>query len=202
MEPEIEQRLVERLKAGDESAFDLVYEAYRHRLFAFLCRLTRNRDAAEDLLEETWVRLVSRIDTLRDETRLGAWLFAVARNLAFSYLRSRSDDAAPAEDLDPLEHTVDRGPSPFDTMAAREMDARLERGLAAMPASYREVLLLVGVHGMSPTEAAAVCDVRPDALRQRLLRARDMLARWLRDQNLAGQPAETREDRGDQRRIR
>jgi RNA polymerase sigma-70 factor, ECF subfamily len=187
MAMEIERHLVERLKAGDEAAFDLVYEAYRHRLFAFLCRLTRNRDAAEDLLEETWLRLVGRIDTLRDETRLSSWLFAVARNLAFSYLRSRADGPPPAEDLNWSEHAVDAGPSPFETMAAREMDSRLELGLAAMPASYREVLLLVGVHGMSPAEAAVVCDIRPDALRQRLLRARDMLARWLRNQELAAQ---------------
>jgi len=202
MAPEIERHLVERLKAGDESAFDLVYEAYRHRLFAFLCRLTRNRDAAEDLLEETWLRLVSRIDTLRDETRLASWLFAVARNLAFSHLRSRADDFVSAEDLNPPEYEVDAGPSPFDTIAAREMDRRLERGLAAMSASYREVLLLVGVHGMSPTEAAVVCGVTPDALRQRLLRARNMLARWLRNQDFAGQTAETPEDCGDRRHIR
>jgi len=202
MAPEAERHLVERLKAGDESAFDLVYEAYRPRLFAFLCRLTRSRDVAEDLLEETWVRLVGRIDTLRDETRLGGWLFAVARNLALSHLRSRADEPIPAEDPNPPEHVVDAGPSPFDTMAARELDWRLERGLAAMPASYREVLLLVGVHGMSPTEAAVVCGVRPEALRQRLLRARDMLARWLRNQDPAGQTAETLEDRCDQRRIR
>jgi RNA polymerase sigma-70 factor (ECF subfamily) len=202
MDPEIERRLVERLKAGDEAAFDLIHEAYRHRLFAFLCRLTRNRDVAEDLLEETWVRLVSRIDTLRDETRLGGWLFAVARNLFLSHQRSRSYAAAPTEALDPVGDMVDPGPSPFDTTVARELDRRLERGLAALPASYREVLLLVGVHGMTPVEAAEVCDVRPDALRQRLLRARDLLARWLRSQNPAGQPAEIREDRCGRRRTR
>ena len=115
MEPEIERRLVERLKAGDESAFDLVCEAYRHQ-------------------------------------------------------RSRSCDIAPAWHLDPIEDLVERGPSPFDPTAARELDRRIERGLAAMPASYREVLLLVGVHGPTPTEAAAVCDVTTDALRQRPLR--------------------------------
>ncbi len=202
MAPEIERHLVERLKAGDESAFDIVYEAYRHRLFAFLCRLTRSHDVAEDLLEETWLRLVGRVGTLRDETRLGGWLFAVARNLAFSHLRSRADDHVLSEDLNLPDDPVDGGPSPFDTTAARELDWHLERGLAAMPASYREVLLLVGVHGMSPSEAAVVCDVRPEALRQRLLRARDMLARWLRRQDLAGHTAQTPEDRCDQRRIR
>ena len=202
MEPEIERRLVQRIKAGDESAFDLVYEAYRHRLFGFLCRLTRNRDTAEDLLEETWVRAVRRLDTLRDETRLGAWLFAVARHQFLSYRRLQAPVAASVGDLDPLADVADPGPSPFDMAAAGEMDRRLERGLAALSISYREVLILVGVHGLTPTEAAEVCDVTPDALRQRLLRARLQLTRWLQHEDPAGQTADTKDDRHGRRSIR
>lgn len=195
MDQDDERRLAERLRAGDESAFDLIYEAYRHRLFAFLVRLTRNRDVAEDLLEETWVRLVGRIDTLRDDTRLGAWLFAVARNLFLSYHRSQEIAGGMTDDAGEPADVVAPGPSPFDTTAERQLADRLERGLAAMPVSYREALLLVGVHGLTPSEAAAVCDVRPEALRQRLARARRMLAEWLRGQ------VGTDEERRDQRRI-
>ena len=59
MDREIELRLVVRLKKGDVAAFEAIYEAYRPRLFSFLVRLSRRRDLAEDLLEETWLRLVT-----------------------------------------------------------------------------------------------------------------------------------------------
>lgn len=190
-----EPDLVERLKAGDELAFDVVYEAYRHRLFAYLIRLTRNRDVAEDLLEETWLRLVDRIETLRDGAKLGPWLFAVARNLFLTHVRSLGPDIGEAcEWAEP----ADDGASPFDAVAARKLASRIERGLAAMPLSYREGLLLVGVQGMTPSEAAAVCDLTPEAMRQRLQRARKMLAWWLG----ARDDAKTNEGRHGGRRTR
>ena len=202
MEPEIERRLVRRFKAGDESAFDLVYEAYRHRLFAFLYRMTRNRDTAEDLLEETWVRVTRRIDTLRDETRLRAWLFAVARRQFLSHRRVLASSLAVVGDVDLHADVADPGPSPFEVAAAGEMSRRLERGLAALPTSYREVLILVGVHGLTPSEAAEVCEVTPEALRQRLLRARAQLAQSLQDEDSAGRPADTKDGHRGRRTVR
>src|SRR6185436_16305631 len=89
MDQETEQALVERLRRGDEAAFDAVFAAFNVRLFTFLLRLSRRREVAEDLLEETWLRLVRHAHALRDDTRLGPWLFTVARNLHVSYVRSR-----------------------------------------------------------------------------------------------------------------
>jgi RNA polymerase sigma-70 factor (ECF subfamily) len=71
------------------------------------------------------------------------------------------------------------GADPFEAASARELESRLERGLATLPVLYREVLLLVGVEGMTPAEAARVCQITPEALRQRLSRARGMLIRNL-----------------------
>jgi RNA polymerase sigma-70 factor (ECF subfamily) len=89
MDRETELRLVERLRLGDEAAFDEIYDTYRARLFAFLVRLSRRRDVAEDLLEETWLRVVTHASSLAPDTRLLPWLFTVARNLYWSYCRSR-----------------------------------------------------------------------------------------------------------------
>src|SRR5689334_1426562 len=90
MDRELELALVRRLRAGDLAAFDAIYDAYNPRLFSFLLRMTKNRAAAEDLLEDMWLRLVSHGETLAPDTRLGPWLFTVARNLMLSYYRSRS----------------------------------------------------------------------------------------------------------------
>jgi RNA polymerase sigma-70 factor (ECF subfamily) len=179
MDPETELALVERLRVGDEAAFDTVYDAFNIRLFTFLLRLTRRHDVAEDLLEETWLRLVKHAHRLQPDTRLGAWLFTVARNLHVSYIRSRLiEDSAAAGLMTLWPFSVERS-SPFEATAANELERRIERALAALPPASREVLLLVGVAGLDHSDAADVCGITPVALRQRLRRARTMLARAL-----------------------
>src|ERR1044071_6511256 len=89
MDREFELALVERLRNGDAIAFDTVYGELTRQLYTFLVRLTRRRDVADDLLEETWLRLVKHAGRLRPDTRLGPWLFTVARHLHASYCRSR-----------------------------------------------------------------------------------------------------------------
>jgi RNA polymerase sigma-70 factor (ECF subfamily) len=173
---EIELRLVARLKAGDPAAFEAVYKAYRPRLFSFLARLSRRRDVAEDLLEETWLRLVGRAETLGDEARLGPWLFTVARNLYFSWRRSRALDPSRTCELDPAWPSPDRGGSPFEAAVRSELGARIEAALARLPTADRELLLLLGVEGLTPTEVAGICGLPPVTVRARLHRARERLA--------------------------
>jgi RNA polymerase sigma-70 factor (ECF subfamily) len=173
---EIELRLVARLKGGDPAAFEAIYEAYRPRLFGFLVRLSRRRDVAEDLLEETWLRLVTRATTLTDDARLGPWLFTVARNLHVSWLRSRALDAARVSELDPTWPAPERGDSPFEAAARGELERRLEAALARLSLDDRELLLLVGREGLTPSEAAGVLALPPVTVRARLHRARERLA--------------------------
>ena len=171
--------LVARLQAGEASAFDEVHGALNARLFNFLLRLSRRPDVAEDLLEETWLRLVTHAKRLRSDTRLAPWLFTVARNLHVSYQRSRVLEETHAASLIGLWPSGSPRLSPFDETATNETERRLEAALATLPASYREVLLLVGVEGFRPVDAAEVCGISPEALRQRLSRARALLTRRL-----------------------
>jgi RNA polymerase sigma factor (sigma-70 family) len=181
MDQESELALVARLRVGDAAAFDLVHDQFNGRLFNFLARLTRRREVAEDLLEETWLRLVARAPSLRPDTRLGPWLFTVARNLHVSYRRSRLLEDSHAAGLIGLWPFGSSRPSPFDSAAGTEAGRRIEAALAALPVAHREALLLVGVEGMRPAEAAQVCGITSEAMRQRLSRARALLARRLDD---------------------
>jgi RNA polymerase sigma-70 factor (ECF subfamily) len=174
-----ELELVARLRAGDAAAFDRVHGEFNTRLFSFLARLSRNRDVAEDLLEETWLRFVDRLPKLRADTNLGPFLFTVARNLYLSYCRSRLMEDAQTVDMIGLWPLGIPPPSPFESTVASETGRRIESALAELPAMYREALLLVGVEGMRPAEAAMVCGVTPEAMRQRLSRARAAMARRL-----------------------
>jgi RNA polymerase sigma-70 factor (ECF subfamily) len=179
MEREFELDLVSRIRAGDESAFDAIHAEYNGRLFNFLARLSRHRDVAEDLLEETWLRFVDRADRLKPDTQLGPFLFTVARNLYISYCRSRLLEDAQSVDAIGLWPLGTHRPSPFESTVANETGRRLDEAIAALPAAHREALLLVAVEGMKPAEAAAVCGITPEAMRQRLSRARASIAQHL-----------------------
>ena len=178
MDRDTERSIVRRLREGDPAAFDAVYDEYRARLFSFLVRLSRRRDLAEDLVEETWLRLATSARRLRPDTRLGPWLFTVARNLYFSACRSRLLEETCAC-LIGLWPAASLRPSPFEEATASELERRIERALAALPVRDREVLLLIGGEGYTAAEAAAICGVTSDTLRQRLSRARTRLGREL-----------------------
>ena len=186
MDRDFELALIARLQAGDPAAFDVVYGEFNVRLFNFLARLSRRRDVAEDLLEETWLRFVAQTPRLHRDTRLGAWLFTVARNLHVSYRRSRLIEDSHAAGFIGLWPSGTTVPSPFDVTLASETGRRVEAAIGALPLSCREALLLVAIEGLRPAEAAAVCGISPDALRQRLSRARALLARSLDDAGRRG----------------
>ncbi len=181
MDRDDERSLVARLRARDTGAFDEVYDAYRPRVFAFLLRMSRNRTLAEDLLDETWLRLVSHAPRLLPDTRLGPWLFTVARNMYWSYRRDALVEETSAPELLTLWPCPAPWPSPFEFAAAGELERRIEFALARLSPQFREVLLLVGHEGLTPGDAAVVCGIAPEALRQRLSRARAALATELRE---------------------
>ncbi len=176
MERETEVRLLEGLRRGDERAFDEIYEAHRTGIFTFVLAMVGRREVAEELCQEVWLRVAARAASLREDTRLAAWLFTVSRNLCLSYWRTRRIEGVGCSDRELLEALPEASASPERRAENGQMAVRLTRGLARLPVRYREVLLLVGVEGMAPAEAAMVCGVKPDAMRKRLERARDMLS--------------------------
>ncbi len=180
MERELE--LVGRLRAGDSTAFDEIYTAFNRPLLNFLARMARDRSVAEDLLEETWLRLVSVRESLRADTRLGPWLFTVARNLYISYCRSRVRETAYTADLVFL-WPSEAPKTPFDLASLNQFEDRLEAAIADLPPIYREAILLVGLEQLPQADAAEVCGISPESLRQRLKRARDLLSRSLAQKN-------------------
>jgi RNA polymerase sigma-70 factor (ECF subfamily) len=179
MDRESELLLVAQVRTGDAAAFDRIYAEFNPRLFSFLARLSRSRDVAEDLLEETWLRFVDWAPKLRSDTHLAPFLFTVARNLYITYCRSRLLEDAQTIDMIGLWPLGTPRASPFEATVANETGRRIEAALADLPAIYREALLLVAIEGMRPAEAAIVCGITPEAMRQRIRRARGAILRRL-----------------------
>ena len=168
-----DESLVERLRAGDATALEELYDVYRKPIFGFLARLARDRHTAEDLFQNTWLKVSRGAVHLREDTELEAWLFTVARNEYRSYRRWQVIDVSRVF----LFYRERAAPWPEPATAADSSVelAALERALRTLGASDREVLLLVCVQGMAPPKAAAVLGVSHAALRQRLGRARTRL---------------------------
>ncbi len=179
MDEALERDLVARLRGGDGAAFDEIYERLRARVFSFLARLSGRRDVADDLAQEVWLRLARTAPRLAPDTRLKAWLFTVARNLFVSHWRAAQISTALGDGL--LPETPAPSGTPFDDAAESETQRRVEAAMAGLPPPYREILLLCAVEGLAPRDAAAVLAITPEAARQRLARARTMIADALAD---------------------
>lgn len=179
MDRDLELKVVARLRRGDTAAFDEVYEAWNGRLYNFLARLSGRREVAEDLLEETWLRLVKHAPRLRPDTSLGAWLVTVARRLHASHCRSRLLEDGHHVTLFGLWPHGRPEPTPFDSAAAGEEIRHVAAALATLPLHYREALLLVAIEELAHSEAAAICGVTTEAMRQRVTRGRALLAERL-----------------------
>jgi RNA polymerase sigma-70 factor (ECF subfamily) len=152
-----------------------VFDGYRPRIHAFLLRLSKRRDTAEDLTQDTFVKLAKAAPGLPEDTRLGPLLFTIARNTYVSHRRWAMFDLSRVFSIGEETDFVSADPPPDVGAERAEELARLERALLRLRPADREVLLLVGVEGMDQAEAALVLGLSHDTLRQRLARARAAL---------------------------
>jgi RNA polymerase sigma-70 factor (ECF subfamily) len=137
--------------------------------------MTRRRDVAEDLLQDVFLRLAQHARRLAPDTRLGAWLFTVAHRRVVSWSRAQAVRAQLAGDFPARDAPADDR-SPLSALVDSQAQLALERAFAELAPPYREVALLVGVEGLQPAEVAEILGQKPDAIRQRLARARAQLA--------------------------
>lgn len=186
---------VDGLRRGDARAFEAVYAAFRPRVHSFLLRLSRQRDVAEDLAQDTFVKLARAAPTLAEDTRLAAWLFTVARNAYVSHRRWAMLDLSRLAVLASEPQPWVRAPDAASEEA--EKLVLLERALGAVREAHREVLLLVGVEGLSHEEVATVLGLGPEALRQRLSRARAELTDKM--ESMSKRPLAAKAARGEAR---
>jgi RNA polymerase sigma-70 factor, ECF subfamily len=143
------------------------------RLLAFARVLTRNREAAEDLLQDTIVRALRAHRSFDPGSNMLAWLCTILRNQHISGLRRRRHEAMPIEDLPEAAASV--GPSQYDSIAIGE----IRRALLKLSPEHREVLLMVAAAGLSYGEAAEICGCAVGTVKSRVNRARAELKRLL-----------------------
>ena len=151
---------------------DLV-ERCQRRLVRYLLYLTGRRDYAEDLAQETWIRVLQRGSQYNGRQRFDPWLFAIARNLAIDSLRKKQkvvEAASSPDDQDEILLVTSSGPSPFEAAARSEDATRLAGRLQALSPLYREALLLRFQEDMSLAEIAQVLGAPVTTVTSRIYR--------------------------------
>jgi RNA polymerase sigma-70 factor (ECF subfamily) len=165
---------ITRLKKGDTDALAEVMEHYQHRLYRFLVRLAQDPFAADDLFQQTWLRVMEKIGRYDARRQFDAWLFAVARNLTIDYLRQRrgiSLDAPDDSGAVPLDRLTANVQDPLEHILEFERGAILSAAIAKLPVIHREILTLRFEEEMKLEEIAEVIDVPLSTVKSRLLRA-------------------------------
>jgi RNA polymerase sigma-70 factor (ECF subfamily) len=135
----IEPALVARVRSGDPLAFRLVFDRYARAVRRFLRDLLSEPAAADEATQETFVRAHRMIGRLREDEKLGGWLFGIARNVALEQRRQRRRSGPPAA---PPREPLDPAPSPEARLIGEESAEVLERALAALGEDRRAALLL------------------------------------------------------------
>jgi RNA polymerase sigma-70 factor (ECF subfamily) len=162
------------LKRQDPELMDRLIEQYQHRLLRYLLFLTGRREVAEDLFQETWMRVLVRGTQYNGKARFDTWLFTIARNLVIDLSRKRTmssldEMSEQNEDDRPFEITAE-GPSPLDQFQTREDSAEVGEILLTLESSHREVLVLRFYEEMSLEEIATMTRAPLSTVKSRLYR--------------------------------
>jgi len=167
---------VQALQAGDEAALDRLMSRHQKPLLAFLYQMTGHASDAEELAQETFVRVYFNIRNFHPRGRFAAWLYQIARNLARDYFRRRvarerrlaevqeKSEAETALSHDGEDHRIDQ----------------LREALLRLPPALRECLVLTAIEGLSHQEAGRLLGISTKAVESRAYRARRLLMKKLR----------------------
>ena len=170
--------LVARASSGDQEAFRLIFERYSRPVISFVYDLVGDRDLAEELTQETFVRAFRGLGTLRQETKLSTWIFGIARNVARESLRARvrANRHVDLDDKSVLDLS-DHNPVPVKQLLSKELNELIQFALAALDDDKRLVFTLKVFQQCSYEEIADITGFSIPKLKTDLHRARSEMRR-------------------------
>jgi RNA polymerase sigma-70 factor (ECF subfamily) len=183
-----DEELVRLAQRGDVGAVSTLYVRYQRKLLNYLYRLTGDRALAEDLTQETFLRVVRHLPSYRPTGSVGGWIFRIAKNLALNSFRDRKalrevsleEPATDSEEGGSREEMIPHGgPGPDKQAGSRETEAQIQQALLKLPPVFREALILCDIQGHAYKEAAEALECSINTVASRLARARSKMAELL-----------------------
>jgi RNA polymerase sigma-70 factor (ECF subfamily) len=177
-----DQEVVERASTGSEAAYRELVRRYQRPVFSLIYRMVRDRELAEDLTQETFVKVLNAIDRYRPEYKFSSWIFKIANNASIDHLRRREldtlslDGGPDAMTPDRVQATSlqlgDRAESQLEELEARELGTQIERAIGALRPEYRSCIIMRHVEGRAYDEIADVLDLPLGTVKTYIHRAR------------------------------
>jgi RNA polymerase sigma-70 factor (ECF subfamily) len=172
VDPRDETSLAQGLLTGEEGAFERFVEHFRSKIFHYSWLMCGSPDDAEEVAQETLLKVFENFDQLREPGHVRAWVFRIARNVCLMQ-RRRSVFAPPSLEELPAEGSLpDAGFGPDDRVLRQELRAVIDRIILELPATYRAVVLLRDLEELSTEETAQILDLPIDVVKTRLHRGR------------------------------
>jgi len=186
-----EAPVVALARQGDAKAFSELLRRYENKIFRLAIHITQNREDAEDVLQETFLKAYEHLDQFQGQSKFYTWIVRIAVNQALMKLRKRKSDRSVSldETIDTGEDTVVReiaawDENPEQQYSREEINEILGSAIEALAPIYRAVFVLRDVDGLSTEETAEALDLSVPAVKSRLLRARlqlrDKLTRYFK----------------------
>ena len=182
----MEGELLRAARRGDSAAFETLMSAYERKIYGLCLRMMGNTHDGEDAAQEAMLRIWQKLGQCRDEAALSTWIYRVTASACTDALRKRSRQAAPS--LEGLREegfdAADPALTPEDVAQESERRRAMDEAIAAVPPEMRSVFLLRDVHGLSVEQTARALGVSQGTVKSRLSRAREKIARRLRESGL------------------
>jgi len=183
----IETRLARLAKAGDRAAFEDLVELYKDRIYHLGYRMLGNRQEAEDIVQETFLRVFRSIDRYDPSMKFSTWIYRIGTNLSIDRLRKRrakiySLDAEignDSEGSDGYGMLASDDPTPEGQAILSETQQRIREAIDSLPPKYKPVVVLKYLHDMSLQEIGEVLDMPVTTVKTRVHRGRDFLRKKL-----------------------
>jgi len=184
-----DQDVVLEARAGRQAAYRELVRRYERPIFSLIYRMVRNREQAEDLSQETFVKALNAIESYRPEYKFSSWIFKIANNVSIDHLRRRELDTL---SLDGSPHALtpeaiqasalqlgDRQETALEELEAKELGGEIERAIATLRPEYRSCILLRHVEGRPYEEIATMLDLPLGTVKTYIHRARSELRQAL-----------------------
>lgn len=173
-----QEDMIMRARQGDKEALAQLYRLYRDNVYRICLRMVRNPSDAEDLVQETFLRVINKIHTFRGDSQFTTWLYRVTKNVALMQLRKpkfATMDFDDARDRDEFLESINRAGSQPDADTQATDGVMLEVAIQQLPSGYGKVLVLHDVLGYRHTEISQMTGITANNSKSRLCRARRML---------------------------
>jgi RNA polymerase sigma-70 factor, ECF subfamily len=180
-----DQEVVRHAARGREAAYRDLIRRYQRPVFSLIYRMVRDRELAEDLTQETFIKVLNAIDSYRPEYKFSSWIFKIANNAAIDQLRRRAlntlslDGSPHAENAEAIESTTlqigDTAETALDEVTSRELGSQIETAIGKLRPEYRSCIILRHIDGRPYEEIAEMLDLPLGTVKTYIHRARNEL---------------------------